>query len=157
MTAQAFEWVKASNGAIPNNAIAQGVERDGRPLYIARAFFKGGLHPGKAAPHLANGGFATGYAGQAVELNEYFVLCGDINRAQWVAEKGPVPRQSHGLALVEGGHEANGEPLYIAKANYNNSQQLGKAGHHLGQGMNFVFGNHEQSQKEYVVLAYRQQ
>ncbi|KAJ2830518.1 hypothetical protein FBU31_001860 [Coemansia sp. 'formosensis'] len=155
MTMKAFEWVKASNGAIPSNAIAQGVERDGRPLYIARAFFKGGLHPGKAAPHLANGGFATGYGGQTQELNEYFVLCGDINCAQWISQNGPVHKQDHGPALVEGGHEADGQPLYIAKANFNNSQQLGKAGYHLGNGMNFVYGDNERSQKNYMVLAYR--
>ncbi|KAJ2075778.1 hypothetical protein IW146_000446 [Coemansia sp. RSA 922] len=154
MVTKAFEWVKSSNGMIPSNAIAQGVERDGRPLYIARAFFKGGLHPGKAAPHLANGGFATGYAGHTVELNEYFVLCGDINRAQWIAEKGPVPKHDHGPALVEGGHEADGQPLYIAKANFSNSQQLGKAGHHLSHGINFTYGDNERSQDDYMVLAY---
>ncbi|KAJ2508783.1 hypothetical protein IWW47_000430 [Coemansia sp. RSA 2052] len=155
MAAKAFEWVKASNGAIPSNAIAQGVERDGRPLYIARAFLKGGLHPGKAAPHLANGGFATGYGGRAQELNEYFVLCGDINRAQWIPAHGLAKQQREGPALVEGGHEADGEPLFIAKANVDNSQQLGKASRQLRNGMSYSYGPAERNEKDYMVLAYR--
>ncbi|KAJ2002305.1 hypothetical protein GGI04_003396 [Coemansia thaxteri] len=148
-----FEWVRASNGAIPSNALAQGVEHDGQPLYIARAFFKGGLHPGKAAPHLANGGFAMGWGGRTQQLNEYFVLCGDVNRAQWLPAHGPVTADRR--VLIEAGHEANGERLYVARANVDNSQQLGKAGTHLG-GMSFSYGGAERGQEEYMVLAYRQ-
>ncbi|ORX72426.1 hypothetical protein DL89DRAFT_291591 [Linderina pennispora] len=103
-----FEWVAARDGAIPPRAIAGGVERDGRPLFIARAFFKGGLHPGKAAPHIQNGGFAMGWGGGEHNLNEYFVLCGNANAVQWVAA----------------GKEADGVPLFVAKANFQNSQQL---------------------------------
>ncbi|KAI8318902.1 hypothetical protein GQ54DRAFT_240157, partial [Martensiomyces pterosporus] len=102
----------------------------GRPLFIARAFFKGGLHPGKAAPHLDDGGFAMGWGGSEHHLNQYFVLCGDVNTTQWVPFDGPVDLNGP-CRLVEAGHEAGGEPLFVAKADVDWSQQLGKAGPHL--------------------------
>ncbi|KAJ1807380.1 hypothetical protein LPJ56_004927 [Coemansia sp. RSA 2599] len=151
---QQLEWVRATNGDIPATGIAEGVERDGRPLFIARAFYKGGLHPGKAAPHLADGGFELSWGGRVLRLNEYFVLCGDINRARWVPVSGAVP-SAGSLRLVDGGHEESGLPLYIAKAAYNGSLQLGKAGSHLPNGMSFAFDNAERYKKDYFVLAYR--
>ncbi|KAJ2778785.1 hypothetical protein GGI15_004074 [Coemansia interrupta] len=109
-----LEWVRATNGGIPSTGIAQGVERDGRPLFIARAFYKNGLHPGKAAPHLSNGGFEFAWGGGSHSLNEYFVLCGNVNRTRWVAVDGPVPKDTS-LRLVDGGQEDYGDRLFIAK------------------------------------------
>ncbi|KAJ1647030.1 hypothetical protein J3B02_000037 [Coemansia erecta] len=149
-----LQWVRAENGAIPATGIAEGVERDGRPLFIARAFYKNGLHPGKAAPHLANGGFEFSWGGQACRLSEYFVLTGDINRTKWVPVSGAVPNDDS-LRLVNGGHEENGRPLFIAKADHAGSLQLGKAGNHLHNGMSFAYGNKELYKKGYFVLAYR--
>ncbi|KAJ1958671.1 hypothetical protein EC988_000172 [Linderina pennispora] len=148
-----FEWVAARDGAIPPRAIAGGVERDGRPLFIARAFFKGGLHPGKAAPHIQNGGFAMGWGGGEHNLNEYFVLCGNANAVQWVAVEGPVDLHAP-YRLLEAGKEADGVPLFVAKANFQNSQQLGKAGPHLSSGMSLGFGGREHNERNYHVLAY---
>ncbi|KAJ2596399.1 hypothetical protein GGF39_003466 [Coemansia sp. RSA 1721] len=151
---QQLEWIRSQNGSIPATGIAQGVERDGRPLFIARGFYKGALHPGKAAPHLANGGFEFSWGGQAIRLNEYFVLSGDINRTKWVRVSGPVP-QDNALKLVDGGHEENGNLLYVAKAEHRGSLQLGKAGNHLPNGMSFAYDNKEEYKHEYYVLAYR--
>ncbi|KAJ1939190.1 hypothetical protein EC988_007383, partial [Linderina pennispora] len=50
-----FQWVSCSNGHIPPNAVQGGIERDGKPLFVARAMYKGGLHPGKAGPHIQKG------------------------------------------------------------------------------------------------------
>ena len=36
-------------GAIP---VEGGREKNGEPLYIARAYYKDGIHPGKAGRHL---------------------------------------------------------------------------------------------------------
>ncbi|KAJ1940536.1 hypothetical protein FBU59_003782 [Linderina macrospora] len=148
-----FEWVAARDGSIPPRAIAGGVERDGRPLFIARAFFKGGMHPGKAAPHIENGGFAMGWGGREHNLNEYFVLCGNANAIQWVAVEGAVDANAP-YRLVEAGKEADGEQLFVAKANFQNSQQLGKAGRHLRSGMSLGYGGREHNEMKYLVLAY---
>ncbi|KAJ1959220.1 hypothetical protein GGI12_004451 [Dipsacomyces acuminosporus] len=148
-----FEWVEARDGAIPPRAIVGGVEKDGRPLFIARAFFRGGLHPGKAAPHLEDGGFAMGWGGREHHLSHYFVLCGDANATHWVPVEGPVDPNGQ-YRPVEAGHEEDGEPLYVAKANINWSQQLGKAGAHLRDGMSFGYGGGERSEHSYLILAY---
>ena len=37
LTGSAFAWVKARDGALPQSALEAGHERDGAPLYVARA------------------------------------------------------------------------------------------------------------------------
>ncbi|KAJ2799318.1 hypothetical protein H4R20_004486 [Coemansia guatemalensis] len=152
---QQFQWVKQQNGAIPIHALSEGRESDGQPLFIAYGEFKGGLHPGKAAPHLADGGFALGWGGRAQRLNEYYVLCGDMNRAKWVDVQGGPARLDGSVRPVEAGREQNGKPLYVARASVGNSLQLGKAGPHLASGMSFAFGDGERNEKNYQILAYR--
>ncbi|KAJ2725341.1 hypothetical protein GGI07_001349 [Coemansia sp. Benny D115] len=149
---QQLEWVKATNNGIPPHGIAQGVEKNGHSLYIARAFFQEGLHPGKAAPHLANGGFALGWGGKSYGLSEYYVLCGNVNRTRWVSVEGAVPHDN--LKYVVAGHEKGGEPLYVAKGVYQDTVQLGKAGHHLPGGMSFAFGDREVGLRSYMVLVH---
>ncbi|PIA17200.1 hypothetical protein COEREDRAFT_41061 [Coemansia reversa NRRL 1564] len=151
---QQFQWVKQQNGAIPLHGISQGGESDGRPLFIAYGEFKGGLHPGKAGPHLKDGGFALGWGGRAQRLNEYYVLCGDINRAKWINVNGPA-KLDESERPVEAGREQNGQPLYIARATVGNSLQLGKAAPHLTSGMSFAFGDGERNEKNYQVLVYK--
>ncbi|KAJ2359470.1 hypothetical protein IWW50_001795 [Coemansia erecta] len=148
-----LQWVNASNGQLPPGALAQGSDTDGQPLYIARVHFKGGLHPGKAAPHLQDGGFALGWGGQAHPFNEYQVLCGSASRVQWVPMAGAA-RVPDGVRAVEAGHEQGGQPLFVARASVGASLQLGKAGAHLGNGMSCAYGSGERSEKSYQILAY---
>ncbi|KAI9481807.1 hypothetical protein LPJ78_002140 [Coemansia sp. RSA 989] len=148
-----LQWVKASNGSIPERAIAQGSDTDGQPLYIARAYFKGGLQPGKAAPHLKDGGFVMGWGGRAHPLNEYFVLCGNASYIRWVPVTGPV-KLDEGIRPVDAGHEAGGEKLFVGRASVGASMQLGKAGSHLNGGMSYAFGDGERNEKHYQVLVY---
>src|SRR5688500_12266349 len=42
--------VPAVRGAVPPGPVAHGRERDGRPQYICRATYDGGLHLGKVSP-----------------------------------------------------------------------------------------------------------
>ena len=66
-----LKWEKVDDGKIPNNAVIGGDE-DGEPFYIARAYYLGGLHPGKTKE-----GWKTcniGYGGKEVELGNYEVL-----------------------------------------------------------------------------------
>ncbi|KAJ1905014.1 hypothetical protein IWQ60_012357 [Tieghemiomyces parasiticus] len=147
-----FQWVPASNGTIPPNAVQGGREGDGKPLYIARAFYKGGLQPGKAAPHLD--GAYIAYDGKEVQLKEYFVLCGPGKALRWVACHGSVNFAGANVQPVSECHEESGEPLFIAKASYDGGEQIGKAGPHLRNGMVFGYADKERSAKEYFVLAY---
>lgn len=152
-SANSLHWVKSANGHIPSTALsAQGVERTGQPLYIARSHFKGGLQPGKAAPFLTDGGFAVGWGGTSHSLNEYEVLCGEANYTQWIPQQDAL--KTANLRLVEGGREADGRALYVARASIDNSLNLGKCGEHLAGGMSCAYGGRERVENQYMVLAY---
>ncbi|ORX69528.1 hypothetical protein DL89DRAFT_205938, partial [Linderina pennispora] len=145
-------WVSCSNGHIPPNAVQGGIERDGKPLFVARAMYKGGLHPGKAAPHLEDGGCNIGWGHKEITVSDYQVLCGDASRLRWVKQEGSLSIQ--GFVPVQAGHEESGEPLYIAKTLVDGSQQLGKCAPHIKKGMSYPYGHKERDASEYMVLSY---
>ncbi|KAJ1852430.1 hypothetical protein LPJ73_002831 [Coemansia sp. RSA 2703] len=147
-----LHWVSASNGNIPPQAVQGGVEKDGTPLFVARAMYKGGLHPGKAGPHIQDGGCAIGWGHKEVNVSEYQVLCGDASQLRWVNQNKELVIQ--GFKPVDAGHEETGEPLYIAKTLYEGSQQLGKCAPHIKHGMSFPYGHKERTTDKYMVLAY---
>ena len=66
-----IKWVEASNGDIPKNAVVGGDE-DGAKLYIARAFYRGGTHPGKIKEGWD--GCNISYGGKEITLRNYEVL-----------------------------------------------------------------------------------
>ncbi|KAJ2087812.1 hypothetical protein IW138_004707 [Coemansia sp. RSA 986] len=152
-----LRWVDASNGQIPQGALAQGVDNTGQLLFIARGAYKGGIHPGKAAPHVPDGGFQLSWGGRAHSLNKYQVLCGDIERTRWVPVRGSVQslldRKIH---LVHGGNEADGStPLFVAKTQVGGAVTLGKSGSHIRAGMSYPDATGaEQNESKYLVLAY---
>ncbi len=65
----ALQWIPASYGQIPMNAIAGGYEEDGA-LYICRAHYRGGYHPGKVVGQNCN--FSWG--GREIVTSHYQVL-----------------------------------------------------------------------------------
>ncbi|KAJ2757972.1 hypothetical protein IWQ56_006124 [Coemansia nantahalensis] len=145
-------WVSASNGVIPPDPVQGGMEKDGSPLFVARAMYKGGLHPGKMGKHIQDGGCCIGWGHKEINLGEYQVLCGDATQLRWVKQDGAL--QIQGFVPVEAGHEEEGEPLYVAKTLYEGSQQLGKCGPHIKKGMSFPYGHKERTTDTYMVLAY---
>ncbi|OMH79424.1 hypothetical protein AX774_g7157 [Zancudomyces culisetae] len=147
-----FEWVPARDGYIPPNAVVGGTEIDGTPLYVGRVFYDGGLHPGKCGPHLEGGGFALGYDGKEIKLNKYFVLCGDASKLKWIEQNGNL--MIIGFKPLEAGNEASGEPLYIARTEYNGGYQIGKCGEHIKEGIVFPYFKKERSEKKYTILAH---
>ncbi len=67
-----LRWAKAVDGKVPPHAIRAGQEKDGKPLYVARAHYEDGVHIGKVGPHL--GCARIPLAGQEVGVNQYEVL-----------------------------------------------------------------------------------
>lgn len=66
-------WVQVKDGNVPSGAIKAGYESDGiPPLYIARAYYRGGLHPGKIRKEF--GGAYIPWGGKEVKVNPYEVL-----------------------------------------------------------------------------------
>lgn len=65
-------WVPARNGQVPPNALQAGSEADGRPLFVCRAQFRGGVHPGKIGP--ATNGCNIGFGGNEITIATYEVI-----------------------------------------------------------------------------------
>ncbi|KAJ2349104.1 hypothetical protein IWW50_005131 [Coemansia erecta] len=149
---QPTRWVTATDGYIPPDAVQGGVEKDGSPLFVARAMHKGGLHPGKAAPHIQGGGCSIGFGHKEVNVREYQVLTGDASKLRWIKQEGALSIQN--FKPVDAGHEETGEPLYVGKTMYEGSQQLGKCAPHIKKGMAFAYGHKERTTDNYLVLAY---
>ncbi|KAJ1894853.1 hypothetical protein LPJ66_004937 [Kickxella alabastrina] len=147
-----LQWVSASNNHIPPNPVQGGIEKDGKPLFVARAMYKGGLHPGKVGQHLERGGCNIGWGHKEIAVTDYQVLCGDASKLRWVRQVGALNIQN--FKPYPAGHEETGEPLYIAKTLYEGSQQLGKCAPHIKKGMAFPYGHKERDCSEYMVLAY---
>ncbi|MEZ4777386.1 MAG: DUF3421 domain-containing protein [Bacteroidia bacterium] len=66
------KWVTASEGQIPDGAIVVGIEVTGAPVYAARAFLEGGLHPGQIRS--GQGGALIPYGHKEHLLKVYEVL-----------------------------------------------------------------------------------
>ena len=65
-------WVPAVHGAVPAGSVVHGRERDGRPQYICRAAYDGGLHLGKVSP--GSPGCLIAAHGTSVVRGSYYVL-----------------------------------------------------------------------------------
>ncbi len=65
-------WTAGSEGQIPDAAIVCGREDNGDPLFVARAFLNGGLHPGKI--RFGFGAALIGFGGVEVQVGNYEVL-----------------------------------------------------------------------------------
>jgi hypothetical protein len=137
-----YTWKSATGGNIPAGAKANGREADGTPLYTARAKTQNGLHPGKVRP--AFGAANIPYGGNEIKVNPYEVL---MEEGRWVkAEGGRVPD-----GAVVAGYEANGEPLFVARAAYQGGIHQGKVRLAFGAA-NIPYGGKEVKVNPYEVL-----
>jgi hypothetical protein len=92
LTSQAMQWQTARNGAIPAGAVIAGHEHPpgNETLYICRAHYRNGLHPGKIRP--AFGGCNIGWGGQERMVRRYEVLVSSGTRStQGEPHPGPGP------------------------------------------------------------------
>lgn len=132
------EWVRAANGDIPPDAVPGGGE-DGQSLYICRASYQGGVHPGKVRSEFE--GCNIGYGGKEVAVRSYEVLT-----ALWVdAANGDIPSD-----VYEGGSEGN-QPLFVCRASYRGGTHPGKIRNDFGA-CNIGYGGQEVKVASYQVL-----
>ena len=121
MTATA-DFTQAT-GNLPPNANKVGYEPDRTPLYLARASHEGGLHPGKYRADLAG----------SVDLLRRRRSLGARVRCIWTGHLSDRSSGTwiywedlNGWSPVECGHEADGTPLYAARAGQAGGEQIGK-------------------------------
>lgn len=132
-------WVNMSAGVpIPHRAVVGGGE-GGRPLYICRGQWRGGVHPGKIVGQTCH----ISYAGKEIALPHYQVLVSNIHFGWIAANRGFVPGNA-----IQGGQE-RGRKLYICQAAFNGGMHPGKL---VGQKCNIAWGGNEVSIPQYNIL-----
>lgn len=106
-------WVLVEDNIIPPNAVPFGEDKNGLPLYIARALLEGGLYLGKAGAHLQHA--LISYSGREHQIPKYEVLvC--ASQLRW------------GLATYESGGSLSQGTVILAQQNQQLSQsQRGSA------------------------------
>jgi hypothetical protein len=136
--ASAYAWVRSdSNQPIPPDAVVGGREPD-RLLYVCRAHYAGGTHPGKVVAGTCN----IGYGGKEIVLPGYEILVG-ARAGSW------RPLQDRGLAgaFVAGSEE--GRPLFLCRAAYGDGIHPGKV---VSGSCNFGWGGREISLRQFEVF-----
>jgi hypothetical protein len=109
------DWVAASNGQIPSNAVLGGFHNG--DLYIARARHMRSLTPGHVK---ANSNCVISWGGQAHCKDNYEVLCGGNGRFLQ-CDDGDIPDNAY-----EAGTSEDGESMFIGRVNHQGSLLLGK-------------------------------
>lgn len=144
-------WLLVQGKNFPQDLIPGG-EENGQPLYICRGFHDGGIQVGKASQTLEKGA-AVGYGHDEISLDTYEVLVGDRNAVRWVDVSGRLKLNELGARPVEGGHEADGTPLFIAQGHVNNGVHPGKISEKLSHAF-IPYGGTEKEVSNYRVLCY---
>ncbi|XP_050539649.1 uncharacterized protein LOC126904566 isoform X2 [Daktulosphaira vitifoliae] len=137
------QWVRASNGQIPPNALQGGFDTNNEQLYVARAEHNGALIPGKLVP--SHGVTYVAWGGIENPKENYEVLC-NCN-ATWIkANNGEIP-----VGALSSGHTEEGEPLFVGRGKHNGCVTVGKVqpSHNVCY---IPFGGEEVALDEYEVL-----
>jgi len=137
---------------IPSQALDVGRDREGNVINISRVFYEDGLQIGKASRVFQQGAVIT-YAGVAVENSTFEVLLADRRAVRWVPYSYQLNLRQLGARPVEGGREANGAPLYIARVKYEGGVHAAKVGEHL-PAAHVGFRGKEIQVDDYEVLVY---
>ena len=134
-------WVDELNGyPLPAQAVLGGGEnKPPRMLYVCRASYQGGLHPGK----IVDGNCNIGWGGAEIRLPRYQVLVSNTHRYRWAPADGSFPPNT-----VDGGFD-NGQRLYICQANWEGGLHPGKV---YGANCNIGYGGKEISLPNYNIL-----
>lgn len=134
-------WVNMMRGMpLPYDAVIGGSQPyPPATLYVCRAQYNGGLHPGK----LFAGNCNIGWGGDEIVATQYQVLV-SYSRLHWVsASHGYIP-----VNAIRGGYE-QGNPLFICQAEYRRGMHTGKV---VGQMCHIGWGGKEIAIPYYNVL-----
>ena len=140
------DWVLASDGQIPQGAVVGGQEGPpGREnLYVCRALFSNGVHPGKV--RLSFHGCNIGWGGKEYTISSYQVLVGNVRWAP--ASGGQIPQG----AIPAGKEQQPGnEDLFVCRAQFKNGVHPGKI-RPAFHGCNIAWGGEERTISNYEVL-----
>ena len=136
-------WKPASGGNVPAGAVQCGNEANGEALFLIVADHAGGKHPGKLNAVWSHGNIP--YGGQEVPVQNYKVFCG--GDTTWkAASGGQLP---DGAIVI--GNEANGEPLYGARARHDGGKHPGKF-NTVWSHANISYGGAELHKTDYEIL-----
>lgn len=138
-------WVPAHNGSVVFGAEVSGMEANGAPLFVCRARFNGGLHPGKMRHSFR--GCNIGWGGREHTLGAYDLVISNGGRLRWLPAAGGQVFQG---AMV-GGREANGQVLYVCRAFFNGGTHIGKVRAGF-RGCNIGWGGREHTVPAYQLL-----
>jgi predicted nucleic acid-binding Zn-ribbon protein len=142
------KWVGASGGSIPSNALKGGMEHPPgkQTLYVCRAQFNGGTHPGKVRP--AFRGCNIGWGGREHAVRNYQVLLNNPSFTWVRASHGAIPN-----GAVKGGmeHPPGKQTLYVCRAHFNGGTHPGKV-RPAFRGCNIGWGGREHAVRTYEVL-----
>ncbi|KAG8789657.1 hypothetical protein FRC12_013325 [Ceratobasidium sp. 428] len=164
-------WVFTHGTEIPRGVLGCGADIRGSPLYACRTFDRGGVREspllhrcpspnadlgidsGKAGRHFKKGAM-FGYDGKEHETEVYEVLVADQSAVRWETASYPFyPRTFNGATLVEGGHEHDGSPLFLARAFYWGGTHPGKMSSYL-KGADITFAGKEYVVNDFQVLVH---
>jgi hypothetical protein len=148
-----YAWVhRKPQQRIARGRYEGGVDADfNSSLGVCRAKYKDGLHPGKIFADRCN----LSWGGKEVIVDEFDVL---IARSDAFWHIAPKPNMDLKPALV-GGHEADGRPLYVCVARYEEGWAIFKSdhGHHPGKYVAgkclFGWGGNEVASDDFYILA----
>ncbi|KAF9071037.1 carbohydrate-binding module family 12 protein [Rhodocollybia butyracea] len=145
------QWILNKGKDIPPNAIVVGPEHDWT-LWICRAYIDGTIQVGKAS-NVFERGAVIGYHDKEVQLDTYEILVGDMRGLKWVDASGYLDVDNLRARPVEGGHDKDGTPLFIAEAPHNGAVHPGIASAKL-EGAVIPYGGKTVQVNNYRVLCY---
>lgn len=140
--ADELEWVTIDRGdGLPRHIVTGGYQSNPpATLYVCRAGYRGGVHPGKVFGNACNFGWG---GNEIVETSRYEVLT-SRRPLRWIpASYGTIP-----AGAIEGGYQHDG-PLYICQARYRGGMHPGKL---YGDNCLIGWGGQEVGIPEYYVL-----
>lgn len=136
-------WVPAANGEVHPQAVQGGFDGE-EQLYIARAQHEGDLIPGKLHP--SHGVCYVPWGGEEHAHTEYEILT--AAGGSWIPmqEGAAIPPNA-----LPGGQTAEGEPLFIGRANHEGTVTVGKV--QPSHGCCYIpYGGEELAYREYELL-----
>uniref|UniRef100_A0A0A9YG15 Natterin-3 n=1 Tax=Lygus hesperus TaxID=30085 RepID=A0A0A9YG15_LYGHE len=114
-----FEWFRSSHGDVPPRSVHGGVDVNGMPIFVGRAWHHGDLLPAKVTPaHRC--AFVT-YGGRQKEEHHYEVLVSDHVAWRPCRGGGSIPPEA-----IRVGHTRDGEPLYMGRTMHHGTLTPGK-------------------------------